>query len=207
MAIDSAGTPASPGRRRAPTLTREDRERRVLDAAAELFYARGVHEVGMDELVHATGLGKATVYRLYPTKDALIGAYLERLAGTILAAIDREGVRHRGDPRRGIEAIFTAIVADLARPAFRGCAFNNASVEFPDPAHPARAAARGYRAALLDRLTALAERLAPGEGERVGAQLALIVDGMYVSAAHLGPDGPAATGPALARAVLDAAHG
>lgn len=41
----------------------------MLDAASALFYARGVHEVGMDELIRATGLGKATVYRLFATKD------------------------------------------------------------------------------------------------------------------------------------------
>ena len=46
------------------------------------------------------------------------------------------------------------------------------------------------------------QRSASGEGARLGAQLALVVDGMYVSAAHLGPAGPAATGPALAAALL-----
>ena len=37
-------------------MTRAQREALVLDTAARLFYARGVHEVGMDELVQATGL-------------------------------------------------------------------------------------------------------------------------------------------------------
>jgi hypothetical protein len=81
--------------------------------------------------------------------------------------------------------------------------FIGLNVEFPDPEHPARAVARSYRLALRDRLTNLAERARPGEGERIGAQLALILDGMYVNAAHLGPDGPAGTGPALAVAVLE----
>ena len=53
----------------------------------------------MDELIAAIGLGKATVYRLFPSKDALIGAYLRRLAQTILAAIDADIARHRDDPR------------------------------------------------------------------------------------------------------------
>jgi AcrR family transcriptional regulator len=193
----------APSRRRAAPLPRAERERRVLDVAADLFYARGVHEVGMDELVRATGLGKATVYRLFPTKDALIGAYLERLATTILAAIDRDIERHGDDPQAAVEAIFDAVAADLARPAFRGCAFNNASIEFPDPTHPARAVARAYRMALRDRLTQLAERVRPGAGERLGARLALILDGMYVNAAHLGPNGPAGAGPGLARAVME----
>lgn len=203
MAADHVSAPGTPWRRRAAALPREERARRVLDVAAELFYARGVHEVGMDELVRATGLGKATVYRLFPTKDALVGAYLERLATTILAAIDRDIDRYAEDPCGAVEAIFAAVTMDLARPAFRGCAFNNASIEFPDPTHPARAVARAYRMALRDRLTQLAERARPGEGEAVGAQLALILDGMYVNAAHLGPLGPAAAGPALARAVLE----
>ena len=189
---------------RSPGLPREERERRVLDTAAELFYARGVHEVGMDELVRATGFGKATVYRLFPTKDALVGAYLERQAREILALIDRD-IAER-DPDDAVRAIFAAIDADLARPGFRGCAFNNASIEFDDAQHPARVAAREYRAALRQRLRALAEQMAPGEGQRLGDQLALLVDGMYTSAAHLGTDGPASGGSALAAALLKAAR-
>ena len=95
---ENVPTPVSPPRRRSAALPREERERRVLDAAADLFYERGVHEVGMDELVRATGLGKATVYRLFPTKDALIGAYLERLATRLLIAIDRDIHRCGDDP-------------------------------------------------------------------------------------------------------------
>lgn len=44
----------SPGASRSPALPRPERERRVLDAAEALFYARGVHAVGMDELVRAS---------------------------------------------------------------------------------------------------------------------------------------------------------
>lgn len=187
---------------RAPGLPREERERRVLDAAAELFYARGVHEVGMDELIRATGLGKATVYRLFASKDALIGAYLRRLSSSILGLIDDEIDRHADHPERAVEAVFAAIAADVARPTFRGCAFNNASIEFRDPTHPARVAAREYRSELRRRLVALAERVRPGAGETLGAQLALVIDGMYTNAAHLGAEGPAASGPALVAQIL-----
>jgi AcrR family transcriptional regulator len=194
----------SPSASRSPALPREERERRVLDVAAKLFYARGVHEVGMDELVRSTGFGKATVYRLFPTKDALVGAYLKRTAREILALVDRDMAER--DAEDAVRAIFAAIEADLARPGFRGCAFNNASIEFDDPGHPARVAAREYRAALRTRLRALAEKVAPGDGERLGDRLALLIDGMYTSAAHLGPDGPAGGGPELADALLVAAR-
>jgi AcrR family transcriptional regulator len=195
----------SPSASRSPALPREERERRVLDTAAELFYARGVHEVGMDELVRATGFGKATVYRLFPTKDALVGAYLERHAHKILALIDRD-IAER-DAADAVRAIFAAIAADVARPGFRGCAFNNASIEFDDPAHPARVVAREYREALRERLRGLAGQIAPDEGERLGDQLTLVIDGMYTNAAHLGPDGPAGGGADLADVLIEAARG
>lgn len=178
----------------------------MLDVAAELFYARGVHEVGMDELVRATGFGKATVYRLFPTKDALVGAYLDRRAASILAAIDADIARHTDEPAAAVRAMFAAIADDITSPTFRGCAFNNASIEYPDPEHPARVASRDYRTELRRRLEELGERIAPGRGGTLGAQLALIVDGMYVNAAHLGPDGPAAAGPELAGALIELAR-
>lgn len=187
---------------RRPSLPREERTRLVLDTAADLFYTRGVHQVGMDELVAATGLGKATVYRLFPSKEELVRAYLQRLSDAILTDIDRCIDRH-DSPADAIRAIFRAIRSDVARPTFRGCPFNNASIEYDDPAHPARQVARAYRHALLERLERLAEQHRPGRGSELGARLALVIDGMYVNAAHLGADGPAAAGLGLVDALLD----
>ena len=157
----------------------------------------------MDELVRETGLGKATVYRLYPTKDALVAAYLQRLAGRILAEIDATIDARRDDPARALGEVLDAIETDLRRTGFRGCAFNNASIEFDDPDHPARVEARTYREELAARLVALGTAAAgPATGPVLGHQLAILVDGAYTNAAHLGPHGPAATGMALARSLV-----
>jgi AcrR family transcriptional regulator len=190
-------------------MPREARIARVLDAAEQLFYARGVHEVGMDELVRATGLGKATVYRLFPTKDELVGAYLARRAATILAQIDLSIATHTSQPAEALAEILDAIEQDLRRPTFRGCAFNNASIEFEDPEHPARLQARAYRKELANRLVQLGESLLGQEqGRRLGQQLAVLIDGAYTNTAHLGPDGPAKAGMDLARdLVRDAREG
>ena len=169
------------------------------------------------ELVRATGPGKATVYRLYPTKDALVAAYLRRLAVTIGAAIGEEITAREGDPGGALLAILDAIEADLSRPGFRGCPFNNASIEFDDPQHSAGVEARAYREQLLGTLSWLAVQLARGDGgpgagggvgdgESLGSQLAMLIDGAYTSAAHLGPDGPAAAGLGLARHLVQQAR-
>ncbi|WP_433304446.1 TetR/AcrR family transcriptional regulator [Actinoplanes sp. CA-030573] len=188
---------ATSGRR----LSREERSRRILDTAERLFYPRGVHEVGMDELVRETGLGKATVYRLYPTKDVLVAAYLRRMADRILAEID--GQAAGADPRAALRAVLDAIETDVRRDGFRGCAFNNASIEFQDPDHPARVEARRYRNELARRLVELSVAAAgPERGAAAGHQLAVLVDGVYTNAAHLGPAGPAAAGLDLARRLV-----
>jgi AcrR family transcriptional regulator len=202
MAIDASPT----GRR--PRLDRAHRERIVLDTAARLFYARGVHTVGMDELVRESGLGKATVYRLFPTKDALVAAYLRRMAGEILTRIDHD-TAGSASPAQALHRVMTAVETDVRRDGFRGCGFNNASVEYDDPAHPARAAARDYRHALHRRLVALSEQILESTpaAHALAGQLATIVDGAYTNAAHLGPDGPAAHGLTLARQLIDHAAG
>lgn len=184
-----------------------ERRRHVVEVAADLFYRRGVHEVGMDELIAATGLAKATVYRLFATKTILIEAYLSDRAAMIFRHIDADVARHPGDPAAAIIAILDAVRRDVSRDDFRGCPFNNASIEFPDPAHPARKVARSYRQGLRTRLQALGTELHPGPvGHRLGDDIALVIEGMYVSAAHLGPDGPAARGQVMVDNLLAAAR-
>jgi AcrR family transcriptional regulator len=184
--------------------TQEQREQLVLDAADELFYSRGVHEVGMDELIAATGLGKASVYRLYNSKEELIAAYLQRKSDRIFEQIPTE-VADAEAARLGLLSILDSVEADIARVDFRGCAFNNASVEFRDPGHPARTIARRYRESLRDRLLGLAGRLRPN-GDNLGLQLAVLIDGAYVNASHLGPHGPASAGLSLARDLVGEAR-
>ena len=157
----------------------------------------------MDELVAETGLGKATVYRVFPSKDALLGAYLQQLKADILELIDAEISARPDDPGGAIVAIFDAIARDVARSTFRGCPFNNASIEFSDPEHPARVAAREYRQELQARLIGLSNLLRPNQAH-LGDELALLIDGVYTSGAHLGADGPAASAPRLVRRLLEA---
>lgn len=126
MKVLTAGASGFAGRRLCPVLAA---------AVHHVVAMTRTRSATPGELVRATGLGKATVYRLYPTKDALVAAYLRRLAATIGAAIGEEITAHEGDPGAALLAILDAIEADLSRPGFRGCPFNNASIEFDDAQH------------------------------------------------------------------------
>ena len=185
--------------------SRAERQEIVLDTAERLFSARSSRSVGMDELVRETGLGKMTVYRLFKSKDDLVGAYLARRAATVLAAIDADLIRLEGNPRAALLSVVDAVEKDVTRTGFRGCPFTNVSSEYDDPQHPARSAAADYKYELHMRLLTLAGQLVPGHGEDLAAQIHLIIDGMYLSGGLLGPDGPAAHGRQLAEKLIDAA--
>ena len=47
-----------------------------MQVADELFYARGLRAVGIDEIIEKSGAAKATLYAHFPTKDDLITAFL-----------------------------------------------------------------------------------------------------------------------------------
>jgi AcrR family transcriptional regulator len=185
--------------------SRAERQTIVLDTAERLFASRSSRSVGMDELVRETGLGKMTVYRLFKSKDDLVGAYLARKAATVLTFIDAELTRLAGDPRAALLSVVDAVERDVTRTGFRGCPFTNVSSEYDDPMHPARSAAADYKFELHSRLERLAEQVAPGRGEDLAAQIHLVLDGMYLSGGLLGPDGPAAHGRRLAERLIDTA--
>jgi AcrR family transcriptional regulator len=201
-ALSLAATDAAP----APVRrSRAERQTIVLDTAERLFATRSSRSVGMDELVRETGLGKMTVYRLFKSKDDLVGAYLARKAATVLGFIDAELTRLEGDPRAALLSVVDAVERDVTRVGFRGCPFTNVSSEYDDPQHPARSAAADYKFELHSRLERLADQLVPGSGDDLAAQIHLIIDGMYLSGGLLGPDGPAAHGRQLAEKLIDAA--
>jgi AcrR family transcriptional regulator len=57
----------------------------VLDAARRVFAVRGV-DVPVEEIARDAGVGVGTVYRRFPTKDALLGAVIERSFDELTAA-------------------------------------------------------------------------------------------------------------------------
>ncbi|GAA4314717.1 hypothetical protein GCM10023162_21110 [Klenkia terrae] len=188
LALDYSPAPSDAhGSLAAPIPVRRSREERqaiVLDTAERLFSGRSSRSVGMDELVRETGLGKMTVYRLFKSKDDLVGAY---------------------DPRGALLAVVDVVEKDVTRTGFRGCPFTNVSSEYDDPQHPARSAAADYKYELHMRLVHLAEELVPGHGDDLASQLHLIIDGMQLSGGLLGPDGPASHGRRLAERLVVAA--
>ena len=75
---------------------------RVLDAARTAFAEAGL-DVGVEEIARRAGVGKGTLYRRFPTKEALVRAIFEDILDEIERDRRRRG-RDRGR-RRGVRAL------------------------------------------------------------------------------------------------------
>jgi AcrR family transcriptional regulator len=93
----------------------EQNRQRLLDAAAEVFAEHGL-EASVEEIARAAGVGMGTLYRRFPTKDALISALVHDVLTTMLG-IAKEGTE-RPDGT-GLEYFLEAASAYQA--AHRGC--------------------------------------------------------------------------------------
>ena len=66
----------------------ERNRRRIIEAAAELFAAKGL-SVGLDEIAHHAGVGVGTAYRRFPDKRRLIEALFEERLDRLVELAER----------------------------------------------------------------------------------------------------------------------
>lgn len=192
---------------RNPGAKPQDLREHILATASGLFYQRGVRAVGIDLVIEQAGIAKTSLYRYFPTKDDLIVAFLEREDVDFWGTWDEVGKRHANDPAAELDAHMRWIGERLTRSNYRGCPQINVAAEFADKDHPAREVARAHMHALRVRLSALAHRLDVARPDALAAQLAVLVNGAFVSAELLAQDEATEVLLACAHALLTAARG
>ena len=87
---------------------------RILDAARDAFAERGL-DVGVEEIARRAGVGKATFFRRFPSKDALVLAVLEGFVEEVEAAADRAVAAD--DPLDGLRSFLAHNMETQARNA------------------------------------------------------------------------------------------
>ncbi|MFF4446829.1 TetR/AcrR family transcriptional regulator [Streptomyces sp. NPDC001502] len=139
----------------------EEARTRLLDAAEELFYRHGIQAVGMDRIRTASGVPLKRLYRVFPAKESLVTAYLERRDRRWLDSL-RTAALAPAQPRARVLAVFDWLADWFTEPDFRGCAFLNAYGELGAAAPEIIRTHKAELHALLTDLTAdpaLADRL------------------------------------------------
>ncbi|WP_407152091.1 TetR/AcrR family transcriptional regulator [Bradyrhizobium sp. ORS 86] len=175
-----------------PPLKQTMKER-ILETADRLFYLQGIRAIGVDTIAAEIGISKRTLYNHFPSKDALISAYLER-----------RFVQPRPSDKPPVEQIlatFDSLERRFSSRDFRGCPFVNAVAELgpEDEDHSVKNIAIAFKESRRVWFRDLLKQLGVADAEGLATQLALLVDGSI--AQDLVRDDPA-----MARAAKQAAR-
>jgi AcrR family transcriptional regulator len=142
---------------------------RILETADRLFYLQGIRAIGVDTIAAEIGISKRTLYNHFPSKDALIAAYLER-----------RFVQPRPSDKPPAEQIlgtFDALERRFAAKDFRGCPFVNAVAEMGAEDRSVREIAIAFKESRRIWFRDLLMQLEVKEPDALATQLAVLVDG------------------------------
>lgn len=163
---------------------------RILRAARELFYARGIRGVSVDDIAEAAETNKMTLYRHFESKDLLVTEYLRSLAREADGLWDELARAHADDPLAQLRAFVERMGEMMARSGDRGCALANAAVELPEKDHPARVVIEEHKSHQREHLVSLCRASGFANPERLADEIFLLLEGARVNMQSVGRDGP-----------------
>ncbi|MFF3026154.1 TetR/AcrR family transcriptional regulator [Microbacterium sp. NPDC057944] len=184
-------------------MTEDDARERILSAAEELYYRKGYAAVGMDELRAAAGVSLRRLYALFPAKNDIVAAVLQRKhrewESSLAAAVADAGT----DPRARLLAVYGYLEDWFCTVDFRGCAFINAFGELggtnPEVATIVREHKASFQAYMADLVV---EAGAPAS---LAAQLSILAEGAQSTAAISADPQVAVQARGAAEVLIDAA--
>lgn len=153
-----------------------EKRQQLVATAYRLFNRHGFHATGIDRIWAEAGSTKRTLYRHFPTKDALIEEVLHSRDREFFALLDQRLSGLSGREAR-LQALFDGFAEWFGRSDFYGCNFINASAEFADPRHPVRKLVMAHKQALLSWVIS---RLDCSHAQATG--LCLLLEGAIVMA-------------------------
>jgi len=168
-----------------------DMKERILKTADKLFYLKGIRAIGVDTIAAEIGISKRTLYNHFPSKDALITAYLERRF-----VLPRPSEK---PPAEQILATFDSLERRFSAKDFRGCPFVNAVAELGAADKSVRKIAVAFKESRRLWFRDHLRQLGVADAEGLATQLAVLVDGCIAQDL-------VRNDPAMARAARDAAR-
>lgn len=164
------------------TIEWTPKARLILTAASELFYAHGIHAVGVDTIAEQAGVTKKTLYDRFGSKERLVVAYLVERDRAWRAFLAERLAGAGEEPTARLAAVFDSSAAWAAEHSGKGCSMINAHAEISDPRHPAYPVIVGQKRWMLRLFTAIAADAGATDPARTGHAIMLLHEGALVAA-------------------------
>jgi len=178
----------------------------VLRSANDVFYARGVAGVGMADIRDDSGVSLRRLYGLYPSRRALVAAWLTTRHTTWMEWFEGAIDRSAAAGEEPLLAAFDALAEWATSPGYRGCAFVNTAAETTEIDDTHRRIIAHHKENLLTYITSLAEDGGFSQPDRLGRMIGVLLDGAMVEAAVLSSREPIDAAREAAALVLEAAR-
>jgi AcrR family transcriptional regulator len=147
---------------------------RILNTAIELFYREGINATGVERLASEASVSKRTLYQHFPSKTAVVEAYLRYIQQAVADPIRPGPDAPTRTPRERILALFETPSPDGQ---MRGCPFHNAAVEAAEAMPEIQDIVHEHKRNYIKGLTKLARQAGAANPTLLGHQLALLYEG------------------------------
>jgi AcrR family transcriptional regulator len=175
---------------------------RIVATADELYNAKGIQAVGMDELRAAAGVSLKKLYQEFPSKSSIVMAVLERRHQSWTEGLDAK-VRQAATPRARLLAIFDYLAQWFCEDSFRGCGFINSFAELGAVSPEVADYARKHKESFQEYVGKLSAEA--GAPPHLAPQLSILAEGAQTTAAIAGTSDAAGQARHAARVLIDAA--
>jgi AcrR family transcriptional regulator len=156
---------------------------RILDTAYDLFSRHGVRAVGVDRIVAESGVAKMSLYRHFPSKDALVLSFLqEREERWTRDWLGAEVERRAASPADRMLAIFDVFGEWFQLADFEGCSFINVLLEFDDRASSVHLASVDHLRNIRTFVSRLASDAGAGDPDALAHKWHILMKGSIVAA-------------------------
>jgi AcrR family transcriptional regulator len=156
----------------------------ILETAGALFARKGYGNVGINEILQAGEIARASFYHHFESKEALCAVWLESLH-TRSVEHHRKLLESRKAPTRVLRDYFEALKTWLVENDFRGCPYTNTGTFLQDDAPEVRDAIERHKIFIRDFFIELADRIRPSSGVEFGECLFLLYSGATTEAQNL----------------------
>jgi len=163
------------------------RREQLLEAAAQLFSARGFHAVGIDDIGAAAGISGPGVYRHFASKHALLESLCDRAMTRMLDGAEQI-IATAGDPYTALESLVDLHVAfAVSERALIGVWIREARSLSEDVRQSLRRRLRAYEQLWLQVLGVLRDDLEPAQVAIVSGSTLAMLNGTAFTTPVVGP--------------------
>ena len=156
---------------------------KIVAAAYQLFARRGIRDVGVDELIRASGVAKATFYRHFRSKDDVVLAFLEQWYLERTVAIENAIARRGTSDEAAMLTIFDVFDDWFREDTAQVSSFLHVLMEM-GPDHRLGKASIQYLDRTREQIAELAKSAALNDPHDFAWSIHILIKGAIVAAAE-----------------------